>query len=219
MSNILNYAQFQFFDPLRFSSEFIYSIIITLLFLFIFLRTRKIFNISKYDGIKYFRLSFLFFFLAFSSRVLFFILRIFMINNIFSLNGKFITLISLIFITYLSTIGIGYLIYSSVWKKIKHEKFIFLINIIAFLSIFMFLIKNSIFYFLLIQISLIWLLFYTNKKKSIKFIYATLSLFWIINISMFIARRALMFEIKMLFQILSIISLIVIIYKILKWTK
>jgi hypothetical protein len=209
----------QFFDPLRFGFEFVYSLVITILFLFIFYKTKYLFKLTKYDGIRYFRDSFLFFGLAYFSRFIYFIIRLLVINTSYHIPGKVISLISLIFITYLTTLAIGYLIYSSIWKKVKYIHFIIFINLLSLISIFIFYLNYSIIYFLIIQLFLMIILLFTNTNKNIKFVYPLISLFWIFNLIIFYSRRFLSFEIKIVFQFLSLILLSYFIYRILKWTK
>lgn len=210
---------FQFFDPLRFGLEFLYALIITAMFLFIFYNTKSLFNLTKYKGIEYFRITFLLFALAFFSRLLFFVIRLILIKSQIHIPGRFISFISLILITYFSTLAIGYLIYSTQWKKFNHKYFLIIINFLAIVTITLFYLKNSLIYFLLIQLALMIILLYVNAKKKIRFVYPLISLFWILNLIIFHTRNLLGFEIKLILQTTSIILLGYFIYRILKWTK
>ena len=209
----------QHFDPLRFGLEFFYSILVAALFLFIFYKTKYLFKISKHEGIHYFNLTFLFFALAFFSRFLFYVVRLIVLNSSIHIPGRTLSFLSLILVTYFSTIAIGYLIHSTQYKKIKHSTFLILVNFLALLSISIFYFNYSIFYFLIIQLVLVLILLFVNTKKSIRFVYPLLSLFWILNIMIFHTRRFLGFEIKLVLQILSVALLVYFIYKVLKWTK
>ncbi len=209
----------QHFNPLRFGLELFYSLIVLALFLFIFYKTKHLFKLTKHEGIKYFRLAFLFFALAFFSRFLFYIIRLIVLNSEFHIPGRTMSFLSLIFVTYFSTLAIGYLIYSTQYKKIKQIPLLVLINLLALFSIGVFYFDQSIFYFLVIQIFLMGVLLFVNVNKKIRFIYPLMSLFWIMNILIFHTRRFLGFEIKLLLQLLSVGLLIYFIYKVLKWTK
>ena len=209
----------QHFDPLRFGLEFAYSLLVAALFLFIFYKTKNFFKITKHEGINYFNLAFLFFALAFFSRFLFYVVRLVVLNSSLHIPGRTLSFFSLVLVTYFSTIAIGYLIFSTQYKKFKHSHFLILINLLAALSIAIFYFNHSIIYFLAIQLLLMATLLFVNAKKSIRFVYPLMSLFWIMNIVIFHTRRFLGFEIKLVLQILSLGLLIYFIYKVLKWTK
>jgi len=210
---------FHFFNPLRFGSELIYAIIVTALFLFIFYKTKHLFDLTKHNGIKYFRVAFLFFAFAYISRFLFYVMRLIIFNTNLHVPGRFLSFASLILVTYFSTLAIGYLIYSSVWKKINHTTFVILVNVLALITISIFYLRYPLIYFLLIQLSLMTTLLLINTKKRIRFVYPLISLFWIFNLIIFHTRRLLGFEAKLILQIASILLLVYFIYRILKWTK
>lgn len=209
----------QHFNPIRFGLEFAYALLVAILFLFIFYKTKHLFNLTRHEGIKYFRFAFLFFAIAFFSRFLFYVIRLIVINTTLHVPGRTLAFLSLIFVTYFSTLAIGYLLYSTHYKKINQTLFLILINALALVSISLFYFNQSIIYFLAIQISLMLALLFVNAKKKIRFVYSLLSLFWIMNIIIFHTRRFLGFETKIVLQILSIGLLIYFIYKVLKWTK
>ena len=209
----------QHFDPLRFGLEFAYSLLVAALFLFIFFKTKNLFKLTKHEGIRYFRLAFLFFALAFFSRFLFYAVRLIVLNSSLHIPGRTLSFMSLILVTYFSTLAIGYLIYSTQYKKIKQIPCLILINLLALVSIGIFYFNQSIIYFLIIQLFLMVALLFVNAKKKIRFIYPLMSLFWIMNMVIFHTRRYLGFEIKLVLQLLSLGLLIYFIYKVLKWTK
>lgn len=211
--------QFHFFNPLRFGLEIAYAIIVMILFAFIFYKTKHLFELTKHKGIKYFRAAFLLFAIAFLSRLIFFIMRLIVFNTEIHIPGRILSFLSLVFITYFSTLAIGYLIYSATWKKINHTTFFILINSLALITILLFYLAQPLTYFIIIQLGLIITLILVNTKKKIRFIYPLISLFWIFNLIIFHTRRLLGFEAKLILQILSIALLIYFIYRILKWTK
>ncbi len=183
----------QHFDPLRFGLEFAYSLLVVFLFLFIFFKTKHFFKLTKHEGIKYFGITFLFFALAFFLRFLFYVIRLIVLNSSIHIPGRTLSFISLILVTYFSTLAIGYLIYSTQYKKIKQQYFFILINLLAFFSIIVFYFNQSIIYFLVIQIFLMGTLLFINPNKKIRFIYPLMSFFWIMNILIFHTRRLLGF--------------------------
>jgi hypothetical protein len=210
---------YQSFDPIRFYSEMFYSILIIIIFLFIFFKTKEIYDITKHKGIYYFRLSFLFFALAYFSRLLYHITKLLLKHIDIYIPGRTISFISIVIVTYLVTIAIGYLIYSNIWKKLSHKMFLLYINIFALIITIIFSLTLSLLFIILIQIYLIIVILIINSKKKIKFLYSLISLFWIFNLIIFYSRKLLDFEIKIMLQIISIFILSYLIYRILKWTK
>lgn len=220
MSQILQNLQlYQNFDPIRFNIELTYSLLVAIIFLFVYFKTKSLFDLTNHKGIKYFRLSLLFFSLAFISRVIFNLIRAFVIYSEYHLPGRSITFLSLIFITYLSTFAIGYLIYSLNWKKINHTKYFLILKITTILFLLIFFLQNSFLYFILLQIMLLLIIFFQKTNPKIKIIYLTLASFWIFNIMIFYSRNFTGFELKLAFQLISLIILTYFVYKILKWTK
>lgn len=214
-----NQTMYQNFNPIRFGIEITYVLIIFLTFLFLYFKTKKLYDLSTHEGIKNFRYALLFFSLAFLSRFLFNITRIIFMTNEIRLPGKTISLISLIFITYFSTMAIGYLIYSLNWKKLNKKSFLIYINSLVILFIFLFSLKNSVIYFIILQIILLLLLLIQKITSKLKILYSVISLFWIFNIIVLYSRNILPTEAKLIFQLISIITLAYLSYKILKWAK
>lgn len=212
-------AAYQMFEPFRFYNEIIYSIIIIFLFLFIYYKTRELYNITKHKGIYYFRTAFLFFALAYFFRLLQHLIRLFLRYTEFHISGRTILIVSLLIISYLGTLAIGYLIYSNLWKKIKHRDFLISINFFALLIILIFSIRFSFLIFSILQIFFIIFILIINYNKKIKILYSLISLFWLFNIIILYSRNLLSMEIKIILQIISIIILIIFNYRILKWTK
>lgn len=211
--------QMMFFDPLRFSIEIVYTLVIILLFLLIFYKTKSFYEITKYTGIKYFRIAFLLFAGAYAVRLLFNLLRLFIISTEYHIPGRIISFVSLLVLTYLSTLAIGYLIYSTLWKHIHYRSFQLIVHALALFTISIFYLKYPIIYFIAIQIGLIIILITINIKKPTQILYPLISLFWIFNLIIFHSRRLLSFEVKLAFQIISIALLLYLLYRVSKWTK
>lgn len=210
---------YQFFDPTLFWTEVIYALIIIILFLTIFFKTKKLSEITKYKGILYFRIAFLFFTFAFISRLIFYIMLFVIRMSELHVPPRYLMFISLIAVTYFSTIAIGYLIYSTIWKKLHHSWFLLIAHLFALLTISIYYFRYPLIYFLILQGVLVFILFAVNVKKSMQFVYPLISLFWILNVIIFYSRRLLDFDIKLSLQIASVFLLIYFIYRVTKWTK
>jgi hypothetical protein len=211
--------QYQNFDPLRFSIELTYTSLIMFLFIFLYLKTNNLSKFNLHKGLKYFRLSLLFFFLAFLSRTIFYLTRLFFIHSDLHVPGRIISFISILVLTYTVTLAIGFLIYSLNWKKLNYISFIIIIHLIYLISATSFYLVNNLVYLIIIQLLMTGYLLFLVKKTKTKILYTLISLFWIFNMTIFYSRNLIGIEIKAIFQILSLITLTYIIYRVLKWTK
>jgi hypothetical protein len=174
-------------------TEILYSFVIILCSLMIYIGTKELYNLSKHRGIKYFRLTFLFFALAYFSRSLikFMILYtntsgVLAIPRI--LVHPLVSKISLFLFIYLSTQAIFFLIYSI--KCNEKNRFPFKLSITHIFSILFAGIiistNNGAYYFYLnifLFILILFSLLKTNKKSKNKIygIYILLIFFWILN--------------------------------------
>jgi len=223
---------FHIIDPTRLAVELAYTLIVVFLCFTIYYKTREIFDLTKHKGIKYFRMTFLFFGLAYISRFIFFLFLLMVITlDVFYMRHIF-GIFPLVFIGYFSTIGILSLTYSILWKKlhINHtfSKHIFLIfNIIAVLISGIAFFSRSPFILILAQVLLLiftsiiiacYILSNWRKTPRLYMLYILFFLFWIVNLFVLGPRRFLSFEIQIVFQIISIAVIGIIYYKVAKWT-
>lgn len=167
-------------------AEIIYSFTIIICSLIIYFGTREIYELTKHKGIKYFRLSFLFFAIAYFFRsfikIILFTLDMREIREIAHTFGN----ITLFLFIYLSSIAILYLLYSVIYKKWEKDKS-YLIHLIAIIIAIITTMFISPATYLIINIILLVIIISSiissNKKKNkLHIIYILLSIFWIINI-------------------------------------
>ena len=174
------------------SGEIIYSFVIIVCSLMIYFGTKELYKLTSHKGIKYFRLSFLFFALAYFFRSFIkIILLYFEIDELRTILPIFGEITFFIFM-YFSSIAIFYLLYSVMCKKWKSKLIIYLFHLIALtIATMVSLFRNQAIYFLISILLFIFILFtvYTSykqskKKKSLNlyFIYLLLFIFWILNI-------------------------------------
>jgi hypothetical protein len=182
--------------PNTFGMELIYSFVIIFCSLIIYFSTKKMYDISKYPGIKYFRESFLFFAIAyFFKSFLSFLLVTFGFHEALEFSSIFWGILTLFVFMYASTMAIFYLFYSVVWKKIKHKKFVIpaihiLVIILSIASIItrtaglLVLLQVVVFLFIAIYNFISYKKLNPKKKAgSIHLIYLFLFAFWMLNLS------------------------------------
>ncbi|PLW79757.1 hypothetical protein C0585_06005 [Candidatus Woesearchaeota archaeon] len=215
-----------FHDPTIFYVELIYSAIIIILSLLIFFRTKEIYDLTKHKGIGFFRNTFLFFGLAYFFRFMITAFDISRMTFDFHIRKLFLMPIVLVVVSYLSTMAILSLIFSTTWKNLK-MRFIIVANIIAaMLSLVVFFTRSSIVLIWCQTILLIIAIFLSYKKhrKSKRFsslflIYVLLFAFWILNMAVISPQKPIPIEFRILQNIISVGIFSFIFYKVKKLIK
>jgi hypothetical protein len=220
---------FQLINPTELAAELGYTLIVVFLCLMIYFKTREIYDLSKHEGINYFRITFLFFALAYIFRFLhiFSILERITFNTDLLMDFFRIFPFSLILNGYFSTLAILSLTYSIIWKDIhfKHPLLLFnaiaiLISCIAFISRSPFLLILAQVVLLIFTIAMACYFYIRSRKFSQLFIlYVLFLLFWVVNLFALGPGRFIPFEIQTIFQIISIAVIGIIYYKVARWTK
>lgn len=213
------------FDYSRLAVELSYTLIVVFFCFMIYIKTKEMYDLTKYKGIQYFRITFLFFGLAYLFRFAFILLLLIRATfDVYSLSIAF-KLVPLILSGYFSTMAILSLTYSTIWKKI-HIKHTFLIsNAIAVLISGIALISISPIPLIVSQaVLLIFTMGYTIYSQSRKIsplfvLYIMFFLFWIVNLFTLGPKRFLPFEIQILLNIVSVVLIGIIYYKVDRWTK
>jgi hypothetical protein len=217
----------QFFT-IGIGTEIIYSFVIIVCSLMIYLGTKELYKLSSYKGIKYFRQSFLFFAIAYFFRSFIkFVLLYFNISRIHEISPMLFGNLTLLIFMYFSSLAIFCLLYSVMGKKWNwNPKKGYLFHLLAFIiSLAVVLSTNSLVYLGLNVLLFIIVLSAVcisrkNKKKKIKghnlyTIYLLLSFFWILNIIDILIPE--FFQTFQFFMYLaSIFIFLIILYKVLK---
>lgn len=227
--NIGHMPPFQLIDPTRLAGELGYTLIVVFLCFTIYFKTREIYDLTNHEGIYYFRITFLFFGLAYIFR--FFGFLSMFVGLTFDTNLLMDILrifpFPLVFDGYLSTLAILSLTYSVIWKKLHIKHTLLLFNAIAILISGIAFISRSPFLLLLAQaVLLIFTIimacyFYIRSRKfsQLFILYVLFLLFWIVNLLTLDPARFPPFEIQIAFHIISIALIGIIYYKVAKWTK
>lgn len=214
-------------DPTGLAVELGYTIIVVFLCFMIFFKTREIYDLTKHKGIKYFRITFLFFGLAYLFRFLFILSILLTITFDIYSSIYILKIITMVFIGYFSTMAILSLTYSTIWKKlqIKHTLLIFnvisvLISGIAFISRSHSLLILSQAVLLSFTIIMATHIHSKSRKTSQLFIlYILFFLFWLVNLFILGPKRFLPIELQIALLIVSIAVIGIIYHKVTKWTK
>jgi hypothetical protein len=220
---------FHLIDPAKLAAELCYTLIVVFLCFMIYFKTREIYDLSNHEGIKYFRITFLFFALAYIFRFLHIFSMLVTITLDNDLLREIFRLVpfSLVLNGYFSTLAILSLTYSIIWNKlhIKHTLLLFnaiaiLISGIAFISRSPFLLILAQALLLLFTIIMAGYIYTRSRKFSQLFIlYILFLLSWLVNLFVLGPRRFIPFEIETAFQIISIAVIGIIYYKVARWTK
>jgi len=227
MSRGINSQMMQEIMQSSFGTELVYSFVIILLSLIIYFGTKELYELSNYKGIKYFRLSFLFFAIAYFFRSFVKFLVVFLdAPEIIRLSQLGLGAVSLFFLMYASSIAIFYLLLSVNWKKWdgKSKEWIFhiLALIIAVISLLVRqgIIILGIYLVLFVFISIATIISYKQARERRKGshlhgIYVLLFIFWILNI-MDILTPNLFQSFHLLIYFASISVFLAILYKVIR---
>ena len=182
--------------PNTFGMELIYSFVIIFCSLIIYFSTRKMYEVSKHRGIKYFRLSFLFFAIAyFFKSFISFLFIIFDVHEVIKFSSIFIGILILFLFMYASTMAISYLLYSVICKNFEEKKFtipLVHIFVLVFSALTIYLREVRILLALQVLIFIFVALYNyrsyrtSNKKKKASELYAIylfLFVFWMLNLA------------------------------------
>jgi hypothetical protein len=205
-------------------SEIIYSFVIIFCSLLVYFGTKELYELSSHKGIKYFRQAFLFFAIAYFFRSLIkFLVISFNLTEIVSFSYFFFGPLSLLLFVYFSSMGIFYLLYSVLWKKIGENKIYFFHILAIFLAAISLFFRDlylnlAINLFLLFFVAIAFLIAHKNSKKkkvSMYVIYLLFLIFWSLNIIDTLVPN--FFRTFQIFINLSSISIfLIILYKVLK---
>lgn len=205
--------------------ELFLTLIILLMCIFIYLKTRDLYTLTKHKGIKFFRNTFLYFGIAYLTRLLFSFR--FLLQGFKGVMPLIHLILGIIFI-YSSSMAILSLAASLFYKEIKNKtgaKWLSLnlhqitIILIGLLIIFQ---SSLIIFVAQILVSLISIIFILIKHKKIKITklrltYLILFLFWAINL-LLIDPLSQLFKFRLLAYLFAVIIFGIITYKTIKHT-
>lgn len=195
----------------------VYSFVIFLICLIVYLETREISKLSSYKGINFFRNTFLFFGISY---LLKFILTLEIFGKGFSFVGEGIFFGVALYAGLMAGL---YLVMAIGNKRLPQQigNWIFLVHALAILFSVIVLLTNNFLIYLIFQILIlivgIGFLYSNGKKTSMLIIYQLLLLFWILDIvDVFIPN--FFGGLQLIISLVSIGIFILVLYKIIKST-
>jgi len=208
-----NNCTFDFFRfgpraPIEFVGlEITYFFIVAILCLLIYFKTRKIYFLTKHQGIGRFRNVFFYFFLSYLFNLTHFF--IFRARSLFAFEAPFLLMgFNFFLVAYASTMALISLIMTLSSKKLVfNKKELLTNNLIALIISAVAFFTHSPEFILIIQLIFVVSLFITLSKNSIKIsgqnqlTYLVLLLLWFINL--FLINRSLIFELKIPLYLVS----------------
>jgi hypothetical protein len=215
------------FSPLSFVIELVFTILAVFFCALIYFKTKDIYELTKHKGIKYFRDSFLFFGLSYVLRFVFGLIMLSTIAFDLIIPRDVIGPLFILPLGYFSTIGILYLISSSIWKRFNTRKIMFAGHMIAILLSVASFVTRSSFILLLLQCSLLVLVIiisFLNHGKTdhitkTKILYFLIAGLWLVNLLIVDNRRPIPFGVDIFFEISSLVVFYIIFLKISKWLR
>ena len=208
----------------NFLIDLIFNLLFVIVSFVIFYKTKEIYELTKYNGIKYFRYSFLFLGIGYFFRASTLLLRLFVDN--FFMKNHFCTRLFWAFpINFFGILAIFYLFLSLDSKKGFSEKYEYLIYLFALLVSLLFYLTHS--YNMLIIIQLLSLILvivihvFKNRNNIQKMfvIYSLLLVFWILNLFLMLPVKIFSLYTIVFVQIVSLTIMLYIFFKVFKWIK
>ena len=209
-------------------TELIYSFVIIVCSLMVYFATKEMYELSTHKGIKYFRLTFLFFAIAYFFRGVIKFVWVYFGRGVLDISPMTFGQLTYIAFMYFSSIAVFYLLYSVMWKKFDKRKLVFwLMHTVALLiGVVSVVLKSKIMIlniniFLLLVVLLVVLLAYKdssgNRKHGFYVVYLLLSVFWILNVIDVVVRNFMQIY-QMLIYLVSVGLFLGILYKVLRRT-
>jgi hypothetical protein len=215
------------FLPMGFWIEIAYTALIFVFCLMVYFKTKEAYDLTKHKGIQFFRYAFLFFGLAYASRLVIYLV---MAGSFFDVEAfppfRELGPVSHLVTAYFSTLAILYLTFSTIWKRFNAEQFITFANIVAIFVALIAFIFHSPAVVSLTQAILLALTIilssrsYKEHRAKMYGLYLLIAIFWVA--SLFLVndpKNFLPFELKLGLQALSISVFSIIYYRVAKWTK
>ncbi len=216
---------FNLTDPTLLAVELGYTMIVVFLCFMIYYKTKEIYDLTNYEGVKYFRITFLFFGLAFLFRFLSIFSTLLEMTFDLDFSMYLFRILPLVLNGYFSTMAILSLTYSIIWKELQIKHMLIISNAIALLiSGVAFFSRSPILLILAQTVLLIFTItltiyFYSRSRKisQLFILYVLFFVFWIVNL-LALGPRFLPFEVHTVFQIISIAVIGIIYLKVARWT-
>jgi len=205
--------------------ELVFAAVMFVLCYAIYRRTRESYELTKHQGIKYFRESFLLFGLSY---VMSFLLSLTMLSteafDFFPMRHDFgLSSIFIFLMSYFSTLAIFYLLFSSLWKKLSDKSLLVGHSAAAILSFVAAFTRSHVIVLLIQSVVLVIAaastLFARGSKKltATKVTYLLVFGLWLVNL--WIINPGPDFALKPVLEVASAVVLLIVYLRVSKWTK
>src|SRR3989338_1734412 len=190
-----------FSEQLNFVVETAFTILAVIFCFLIYIKTKESYELTKYEGIKYFRDAFLFFGLSYLLRFIFSLIFLSRIAFDFILPRKIFIPLFILPLGYFSTISILYLVFSLIWKKVNNKILLIGGHSIAILLTLISVITRSHLMLIYLQsflltVTIVWsFLIHSKKLSQTKILYILVFVLWLINLIILGNRHHSLFEI------------------------
>jgi hypothetical protein len=214
-----------FINPPIFEIEIIFTVIAVIFCFLIYFRTKESYELTKYKGLMYFRDAFLFFGLSYLTRFITSLMFFYRSFN-FAFSRELFAPLTMIPLSYFSTIGIFYLIFGTVWKKFNNRWMLLFGHSLAVLLAIIAFITRSPVLLLYMQCAMLALaviiVIAAKAEKKIsksKLLYITTAVLWLINLLIIDPGHPLHPALRDIFQVASLAVFAVIYFRLSKWLK
>jgi len=221
------HPMYPMFDPAKSLIDFVFTSIAVVFCFMIYHKTKELYELTRYQGIRYFREAFLFFGLSYIVRFLFSLVLV--SREQFDLmlpRGMFIPLF-IIPLGYLSTMAIFYLLLSLVWKQVDARSMIRWGHVVAIaLPIIAFATRSHHLLLGLQSLLLVAALFFvfhlrrfSRRFTRVRVLYLLMFGLWLLSLWAVDPMPRASILVKVVLQLVSLIVFIAIYRKISKWTS
>jgi hypothetical protein len=220
-----------FFGPTEFLtgavSGLLFTIIAFVFCLLIYLRTKESYELTRHKGILYFRNAFLFLGLSYLLRFIFDLAHLSRFIFDFILPREVFVPLFILPLSYLSTMGIFYLLFSISWKRFDSRYMELMSHLFALALALASIITGSPFVLLILQCTLLLIvvamslaMHIAGRVSKVKLLYLLVALLWLINLLVIDRGRPhFPFAVELVFQLASLAVFAVLYSRITKWIR
>jgi hypothetical protein len=218
------------FNPLMPIIELVFTVIAVFLCFLIYFKTRESYELTKHKGIRYFRDAFLFLGLSFVMRFFFSLIMFSSFAFDFIIPRDMFGLLFILPLGYFSTMGIFYLIFGTIWKRVDNKAMLIIGHITAVaLSVISFITRSHIILLLLQSILLVIVVILSfiahkseKKLSQTRILYILVAALWLINLWI-IDRGGVRMPFhpatEIFFHLIFLAVFVIIYHKVSKWIK
>ena len=216
-----------FFNPWTVVSELVFTLIAVAFCFRFFLKTRESYDLTKHEGIRFFRDMFLFFGLSYALRFIFGLTLASRIAFDIFIPRHLLMPVFMLPLSYFSTMAIMFMLFSSTWKRFEIKNAVLIGHVIAILlSLVAFMTRSPLVLLILQSVLLVIAViagfsFTKSHKKfsQVRILYLLTAGLWLINLWVIDSRHPFPPGVDLFFQLVCVGVFILIDRKISKWVR